>query len=283
MNIPTIVVVHKIKNRIRFKLSHSLRNIKLVENEFVNREGIKKFIYNDMTKSIVVEYNSELIKEEELIMRIIVMYSKNYGLTNIRLVYNSKKKSVPPMAYYSLLTFLIGGISKYIHMNKKMLEFVNWSVVGTTIGAIVEHASREINEKGYFDPEVVSVMYLINSVGKGKFLIPSMITWFATFGRHILGMSYRRNIIEVRKFKNKNLEDYYDIIVNPDIDTSKKSSIVKVFLEKFVETEEKRVNKSFIISNNKVLKSEGRFIGGFGSTFINIDKNSMNAYKNAIN
>ncbi|WP_297436495.1 hypothetical protein [uncultured Clostridium sp.] len=286
MNNPTIVVAHKINNRIRFKLSHPIKNSLAVMDELCKKDGIRCSKYNDVTKSIIVEYNSFRIAESEIIMRVITMYSKNYDLVPVRLVYNSKKRNMPPMAYYSLLTLVIGGISKYIPMNIKVTEFINWAIVGTTIGAIGEHAYNEINEKGYFDPEVVSVMYLINSVRKGNYLLPSAITWGATFGRHILEMSYARTLISVKEFKNKCSDEvYYDVSVMPDTETSKSANIVRVFLEKFIETESNDIGKSFVLSGKGVTKHEGSLFSGFdnGPSFISMDDKNNQLYKNIIN
>lgn len=286
MNNPTIVVAHKILGRVRFKLSHPIKNSLDTMEELTKKEGITEARYTDITKSIVVSYNPYKIPEEEVIMRVIAMYSKNYDLIPIRLIYNSKKKNMPPMAYYSLLTLIIGGISRYIPMNPKISEIINWAVVGTTIGAIGEHAYKEINEKGYFDPEVVSVMYLVNSIGKGKFLIPSAITWGATFGRHILEMSYGRMLISVKEFKNKySNETYYDISVMPDNESSKSANMIRVFLEKFIETEGNTIGKSFMISNKGMSKHEGSLFAGFenGPSFMGMNDKSREMYRNAIN
>lgn len=286
MNNPTIVIAHKIKNRIRFKLSHPIKNNLEVMQELIERDGIINAKYTDITKSIIVEYNSYRVAEAEIIMRVIAMYSKNYDLIPIRLVYDSKKKSMPPMAYYSLLTLMIGGVSKYIPMNIKVSEFINWAIVGTTIGAIGEHAYNEINEKGYFDPEVVSVMYLVNSIKKGNFLMPSAVTWGATFGRHILEMSYGRMLISVKEFKNKYLDEvYYDLSVMPDTDTSKRVNILRVFLEKFIETENNSIGKSFMISKKGLTKHEGGLFEGFkeGPSFMGMDDKSKQVYNSAIN
>ena len=176
MNNPTIVIAHKIKGRIRIKLSHPLRNGKELMKNLVKKDEIYKANYTDITKSILIEYNPYRISEDEVIIRVIALYSKSYDMIPIRLIYESKKKNLPPMACYSLVMLGIGGISKYITMNQQISDFINWAVVGTTIGAIGEHAYNEVNERGYFDPEVVSVMYLINSVTKGEFLLPSAVT-----------------------------------------------------------------------------------------------------------
>lgn len=288
MNNPTIVIVHKIKNRLRLKISHPLRNEKFAIEELLKRDCIEEVKYNSVIKSVTLKYDDYKITEEEIIMRFITIYSRDYDLIPVRLVYDSNIRKMPPMAYYSLATIALGGISKYLTIGENVRDFINWTAVATTIGAIGEHAYNEINEKGYFDPEVVSVMYLINSASKGKFLSPSAITWFTTFGRHLLDMSNNRLMITVREVVNKNSDNnemYYDLTIIPDVDKSKRSSAVRMFLEKFIELEDNTMKKSFIVSNKGVSRNNGRFLSGFegGPSLIVTGEKSSKNLNNVIN
>lgn len=286
MNNPTIVIIHKIKNRLRLKISHPLRDSEKIITELLKRDCIEDARYNPVIKSVTISYNSNQIAEEEVIMRFISLYSKDYGLIAIRLVYDTKIRKMPPMAYYSLATIAIGGISRYITIGENIRDFLNWAAVATTIGAIGEHAYNEINEKGYFDPEVVSVMYLANSASKGKFLAPSAITWLTTFGRHIIDMSNNRLMITVREITNKATEEvYYDLTIVPDVDKTKRTNALKVFLEKFIELEGNTVKKSFVVSNKGVSKGNGGFLTGFegGPSLIVSEEKSVKNLNQVIN
>ncbi len=284
MNNPTIVIAHKIKGRIRIKLSHPLRNGEELMKNLVKKDEIYKANYTDITKSILIEYNPYRISEDEVIIRVIALYSKSYDMIPIRLIYESKKKNLPPMACYSLAMLGIGGISKYITMNQQISDFINWAVVGTTIGAIGEHAYNEINERGYFDPEVVSVMYLINSVTKGEFLLPSAVTWLTTFGRHLIELSYSGLMISVREFKNRDGNKYFDVSVKTDNELSKGAGIIRVFLERFIELERNSMGKSFMVSDRGMTGYSGRLYsdGIEDNSYIGMDTRSLKLYKDAI-
>lgn len=284
MNNPTIVIAHKIKGRIRIKLSHPLRNGEKLMKNLVKKDEIYKANYTDITKSILIEYNPYRISEDEVIIRVIALYSKSYDMIPIRLIYESKKKNLPPMAYYSLAMLGIGGISKYITMNQQISDFINWAVVGTTIGAIGEHAYNEVNERGYFDPEVVSVMYLINSVTKGEFLLPSAVTWLTTFGRHLIELSYGGLMISVREFKNRDGNKYFDVSVKIDNELSKGAGMIRVFLERFIELERNSMGKSFMVSDRGMTGYSGRlYSDGIGdNSYIGMDTRSLKLYKDAI-
>ncbi|QQQ86887.1 hypothetical protein JHD53_01970 [Peptacetobacter hiranonis] len=284
MNNPTIVIAHKIKGRIRIKLSHPLRNGEELMKNLVKKDEIYKANYTDITKSILIEYNPYRISEDEVIIRVIALYSKSYDMIPIRLIYESKKKNLPPMACYSLAMLGIGGISKYITMNQQISDFINWAVVGTTIGAIGEHAYNEVNERGYFDPEVVSVMYLINSVTKGEFLLPSAVTWLTTFGRHLIELSYGGLMISVREFKNRDGNKYFDVSVKTDNELSKGAGMIRVFLERFIELERNSMGKSFMVSDRGMTGYSGRlYSDGIGdNSYIGMDTRSLKLYKDAI-
>lgn len=284
MNNPTIVIAHKIKGRIRIKLSHPLRNGEELMKNLVKKDEIYKANYTDITKSILIEYNPYRISEDEVIIRVIALYSKSYDMIPIRLIYESKKKNLPPMACYSLVMLGIGGISKYITMNQQISDFINWAVVGTTIGAIGEHAYNEVNERGYFDPEVVSVMYLINSVTKGEFLLPSAVTWLTTFGRHLIELSYGGLMISVREFKNRDGNKYFDVSVKTDNELSKGAGMIRVFLERFIELERNSMGKSFMVSDRGMTGYSGRLYsdGIEDNSYIGMDTRSLKLYKDAI-
>ena len=284
MNNPTIVIAHKIKGRIRIKLSHPLRNGEELMKNLVKKDEIYKANYTDITKSILIEYNPYRISEDEVIIRVIALYSKSYDMIPIRLIYESKKKNLPPMACYSLAMLGIGGISKYITMNQQISDFINWAVVGTTIGAIGEHAYDEVNERGYFDPEVVSVMYLINSVTKGEFLLPSAVTWLTTFGRHLIELSYGGLMISVREFKNRDGNKYFDVSVKTDNELSKGAGMIRVFLERFIELERNSMGKSFMVSDRGMTGYSGRLYsdGIEDNSYIGMDTRSLKLYKDAI-
>ncbi len=284
MNNPTIVIAHKIKGRIRIKLSHPLRNGNKLIDSLIKKDEIYNAKYNEITKSVLIEYNQYRISEDEVIIRVIALYSRSYDMIPIRLVYESKKKNLPPMACYSLAMIGIGGISKYITMNQQISDFINWAVVGTTIGAIGEHAYNEVNERGYFDPEVVSVMYLINSVTKGEFLIPSAVTWLTTFGRHLLELSYGGIMLSVRELKNREGSTYFDVSVKPDNEMSKSAGMIRVFLERFIELEKNSMGKSFMVSDKGMTGYSGQLYsdGVCENSYIGMDSRSLKFYRDAI-
>lgn len=252
MNKPAIIIVHKLTNRIRVKLSHPLKNIDKISIAMKKREGVRSFSYNSMTKSIVICFQETKISMEDVIMTLAVFYSKQYGMVPIKLMSDTPSRDMPISARYSVAAIGIAAISKIIVQNRSIQKLLNWIAVSTTIGATIEHAYMEINKKGAFDPEVVSVMYLINSIGEGKFLRPSIITWGTTFGRHIIKPSYDNVQLRINEINSSNNEElYYTISVNPCEDMTQKMDFIKGFIFKSIEKQNLSYGKNLFLLDDK--------------------------------
>ena len=74
-----------------------------------------------------------------------------------------------------------------------------WFSTGATLAAVVEHAYQELQVRGSFDPEVMAVVYLINSIGKTNSVQASLVAWAATFGRHLIPRDPREQVYSVRR------------------------------------------------------------------------------------
>lgn len=258
----TISVKHRIKNRIRLKLSHSIKRKVVDEIIIQEHEGIESVDYNDITKSILVKFNNLKIHEEEVIIRVALVYSKNYGFAPVKLVSNLPKTEMPVLSYYSMLSIIAAAAGRFIKPLGNIQDFLNWLSVGTTIGAIAEHAYSEINETGTVDPEVMSVMYLINSIKKGNFVESAGITWIATFGRHILRTSYDKAVLNAAELIDSCTgEVYYNVSISPYKSSKDKIGFLKEFLSKFIEKERSDIEKAILVTKNGINNLEKQNCG----------------------
>ncbi|KAJ53575.1 hypothetical protein BD780_001312 [Clostridium tetanomorphum] len=259
MNQPEIIILHSLHNRIRVKLSHPLRNVGQAIRKIKENNEILKVEYNPITKSILVHFNYLKVEMEEVIFRIAIAYSEQYDMVPIKLLSNTPTRDMPALAHYSIMAIVGAAIVKFlgISSNKNIQDLSNWIAVGTTVGAIIEHGYKEINEKGAFDPEVVSVMYLINSVSKGNFIRAAALTWVTTFGRHILDFYYEGISIKVNKLKNScTQEEYYEISLCKGEDIYKKVDFMKAFVTNFIE------KQNFTFGNNILINKGGMMRNG---------------------
>lgn len=199
-NLESVEVVSSISGRLRLRVSKSTDRAMMILNDMKNHMGVKSGRYTNITNTFVFEYDYESINPNRLIMSFCGYYAKEIGEKRIKLKYRlSKKQSLGYTPFLSLTAILVDlginifglGVS-----NVAYKSFVRWCAIATTIGAIFEHGYKELNENGAFDPEVMSIMYLLNSVNRATknttlmrekdLFYPAIIAWLLTFGRHIL-------------------------------------------------------------------------------------------------
>ena len=98
----------------------------------------------------------------------------------------------------------------------------NWCAVGTTIGTIFEHAYQELAKKGSFDPEVMSVVYLLNAISRGQVFYAAPAAWFLTFGRHIFVDNNKEIMMKVVARKK---DGEYNVSVLKNVSAHEKATV----------------------------------------------------------
>jgi hypothetical protein len=91
----------------------------------------------------------------------------------------------------------------------------------------VDHAWKELRERGTFDPEVLSLAYLVTAFVRGNLLTASVVTWLASFGRHLVapfptGVQVRP--VEVHGCGNG--QSRYEVMIGPDVDAPERVRIL---------------------------------------------------------
>ena len=210
-NLDSIEVVFSIEGRIRLRVSKKTSNALTILKKLKQNKEIYRGRYTDITNTFVLEYDPESVNLNKLIMSFCGYYSKDIGAKRIRLKYRLSKKQ--NLGYTSILSLSAILVDLSINLfgisipNLTYRSFIRWCAIATTIGAIFEHGYRELNENGAFDPEVMSIMYLLNSVNTATKtstlastetpFYPAIIAWLLTFGRHILTKRNQSVIISV--------------------------------------------------------------------------------------
>ena len=106
-----------------------------------------------------------------------------------------------PSGYLAL--FFIGLDGALSLTGSALTQFTRWLSTGATLAAVVEHGYQELHVRGSFDPEVMSVVYLINSVGKPGAVRASLLAWIITFGRHLIPHAPREQPYLIKRAKGK--------------------------------------------------------------------------------
>lgn len=238
MSCVEMTVLHSLNGRIRLKLSHRLTNQTKAFQFVSEKGGIETFRYNDKIKTLLIVYNPILIDENEILIRFGIAYCKQTRAKNIKLMYPQRKDaSIPTIGYISLLFIFANLGIQWIGMGPMTKSLMKWLSVTTTVGAIFEHGYKELNEKGAFDPEVMSIMYLIDSINKGKTTYSSAIAWAITFGRHVLEKQEGDMILRINDYEQKDTgEKLYHVNIASLVTRNHRLDFLDKFLKRYIES-----------------------------------------------
>lgn len=213
MNDLGVFVVHKIPGRIRMRLKRPPRS----QNEFIynikRHNGIVIVEYTPITKSLLVYYNPSVVSSAEIIVRVGIALSLEYDNDKVDLARIEKGQPLTTMDYYAASSLIGALISKSFLFSQQGIKLIEYNAGMSTLAAVLRHAWIEVKKEGIYDPEVISVVYLVNSMLKGNFIGASIITWIATFGRHLLAPMEEHCVLEATEFIDDEDKPYVDVIV----------------------------------------------------------------------
>lgn len=214
----SVIIMHKLPNRVRLKLSEPIKSFDaFIENVTKDNESLE-LKYNPITRSVVATFNPEKVNLQEAIYKILTAFSIENGMLPVKLLEGVEQKAIESFALYSGASIVMSGINMLINRSDNQLQnIMNWFSLSMTSTAILEHACIETNRKGVFDLEILPAVYLIKSfLNTPKLSIVAMI-WLTTFGRHLI--STNNDAKEVKFFRIKNKQenkDYYIANVSED-------------------------------------------------------------------
>lgn len=136
--------------------------------------GVLESRYNPRIRTLTCRYDSGVISEEQLIIRIGAIYVSQ-AKTSLLHVKRCEEEgfSMAPSGYLALGCIALDGAMSLTA--SPLQAFTRWLSAGTTLAAVVEHGYQELHVRGSFDPEVMSMFYLVNSLGKPNGTRASML------------------------------------------------------------------------------------------------------------
>ena len=166
-------VLSAIPGRIRVQLDRPIET----DAPFARINGVISCNYNPRIFTLTCLYDQSLTDEDKLIAQMGAVYA---GMVSTKLLHVKRSEEE--------------GFS----MASSLTSLTRWLLVGSTLAAVIEHGYQELRVRGSFDPEVMSVVYLINSIGKPNAHQASLIAWAMTFGRHLIPHEPREQVYLVR-------------------------------------------------------------------------------------
>lgn len=243
-------LVSSISGRVRLRVKEEAKDPKKILDNLKEKTNLKRGRYCNINKTFVLEYEANAVNLNNLVLTFCGFYSLDLGIREVKLNYRlSRKDTLGYSSIVSLFAILLDtgvNILGITSSKKAYGNFIRWALIGTTIGAIFEHGYKELNENGAFDPEVMSIMYLINSVNKEQYqntesyiFYPALIAWLLTFGRHILTRQNKSIIIstivdenEVKVIEEGSKYVFFNQFINSCFDLYQNTSVKKSALLK---------------------------------------------------
>jgi hypothetical protein len=86
----------------------------------------------------------------------------------------------------------------------------------TTAGAALHHGWVDYRLRGNFDPEVLTVTYLLTALLSGNALPATIFTWISTFGRHLVRMPSPGVEVYPAQIGRDSTSPHFEVVVAPE-------------------------------------------------------------------
>jgi hypothetical protein len=190
--------------------------------------GMESISFSPITRSILAHFNPHEIRQEEIALRIAFHLSLDCDAAPVRLLAEPEQR--PALGGSAVASAAALAVSLAMHgLNTTKGSPTRWDWLAGlgTAWAVVDHAGNELRERGRFDPEVLSLAYLVTAFVRGNFLTASVVTWLASFGRHLVappptGVQVRP--MEVRGRGNGKAG--YEVTIGPDVDAPERVRVL---------------------------------------------------------
>ncbi len=155
--------------------------------------GVRECRFNERVATLLCLFDEHAVDVETLIVRLAAVYARKAGATLLH-VKRSEEPGfrLPPSGALALGCIAADGVLTLAA--SPLTRFSRWLSVGATLTAVTEHGYAELHLRGSFDPEVMSVVYLINAIGKENGVRASLVAWVLTFGRHLIPHAPREQV-----------------------------------------------------------------------------------------
>ena len=217
MNKLNVTILHKLPNRIRFKISHRIKNLENFSKMVKSTNKSVYLRYNSIINTVLVKFDQEEVYLQEIIYRVITGISIENNMSPVKLIEDYYENSINSLSMYSggaiLLAFLYSLAGRKL---KNLQTGMNNSALILTTAAIIEHAYSDTKRKGFFDIEILPAIYLLKSYFNNKSVITIILMWLTTFGRHLVIRSHSYKIVRIYRLKDENDKCHYIANIQDD-------------------------------------------------------------------
>jgi hypothetical protein len=221
---PVVTVVHSLPGRVRARLSVAPDDVQRMLAGVGEHPGMESISFAPITRSILARFHPHEISQEEIVLRIAFHLSLDCDSAPVRLLAEPEQRpALGGSATVSAATLVLSLVMHGLKTASKSPTCWDWLAGLGTAWAVVDHGWQELRERGRFDPEVLSLAYLVTAFTRGNLLTASVVTWLASFGRHLLAIppsGVQVRPMEVRGHGNG--QSRYEVMIGPDLDATER-------------------------------------------------------------
>ena len=212
---PIVTITPSIPGRLRVYLSTLPNEPDRFVDSIKGHPGLEEIAITAVTRSVLVHFDPRQVTREEVVMRIALALSLSKGEAPVTVL---KRPESEVLTNGAAVTGILTGVALGLQLltgAAKNRAFERAAAFGTG-AAVLQHGWREVRERGYFDPEVLSLTYLVAAILRGDYARGALITWMVTFGRHLAAGGGEG--VEIRPMRQESREGEsprYELIVAP--------------------------------------------------------------------
>jgi hypothetical protein len=225
---PVVTVVHSLPGRVRARLSVAPADVQRMLAGVREHPGMESISFSPVTRSVLARFSPHEISQEEIVLRIAFHLSLDCGSAPVRLLAEPEQRpALGASAAGSAALLALALAMRGLKTARGAPTRWDWLAGLGTAWAVVDHAWKELRERGRFDPEVLSLAYLVAAFGRGNFLTASVVTWLASFGRHLAAIpatGVQVRPVEVRGRGSG--QSRYEVMIGPDVDAPERVRIL---------------------------------------------------------
>lgn len=266
---PVVTVVHSLPGRVRVRISVAPADVQRMLTGVREHPGMESISFSPITRSILARFHPHEISQEEIVLRIAFHLSLDCGSAPVRLLAEPEQRlALGGSATVSAAALALSLAMHGLKTTKGAPTPWDWLAGLGTAWAVLDHARKELRERGTFDPEVLSLAYLVTAFVRGDFLSASVVTWLASFGRHLVAIpptGVQVRPVEVRDRGNG--QSRYEVIISPDVDAPERVRILsglQGLLNYAITGGRPRGLRNLLEGLRDVAKVHGEVLEGFG-------------------
>ena len=158
----------------------------------------------------------QYISTEEIVIRIATGLSLEHDNAGIRVLTRPPTRELTDSAFYSGVVLLAALALRLTGRYTAASAALDRIAGLTTAGAALHHGWVDYRLRGNFDPEVLSVTYLLTALLGGNALPATIFTWISTFGRHLVRLPARGIEIRPAQIGRDSTSPHFEVVVAPD-------------------------------------------------------------------